>query len=153
MVLLRQKFLVLSKKYHPDFFVNEREEMKLEVLSQSTLNNDAFKTLSNDVLRIGYVLELLGVKAENEKEILPHDFLMEMMDLNEEIMELKNENRDDIKSRVLLLESSLQTDLKQSCTSFDLYGDIAELQKVKTIYLKQKYLLRIKESMLKFASL
>ncbi len=151
--LLRQKFLELSKQYHPDFFVNESDEMRDKVLEQSTYNNNAYKTLSNDNFRMKYILEISNTLTDADKEILPQDFLMEMMELNEEIMEMDPNTFKGIKTKVSVIENELNQSLKQHCDMFDLNGDNALLSQIKTIYLKQKYLLRIKESMLKFASL
>lgn len=152
-VALRQKFLELSKKYHPDFFAHESEEFRSNILANSTLNNTAFKTLSHDSLRVRYVLELMGVITETEKEVLPQDFLLEMMELNETIMEMDKSELIGMKANIALMEATLQAVLAQASDRYDSLGDAAQLQQIKTIYLKQKYLLRIKESMLKFASL
>lgn len=150
---LRQKYFALSKQYHPDFFVNESEEKKEEVLKNSTLNNNAFKALSNTALRIKYVLELTGTLTDAEKEILPQDFLMEMMELNEEMMEMDAATAPALRARVSEFENSLEAAMVEACNQFDNTGEQKYLQIVKSIYLKQKYLLRIKESMLKFAAL
>jgi molecular chaperone HscB len=150
--LLRKKYLEKSRQFHPDYFVNETEENRDEVLKQSTINNNAFKILNNDTLRIKYVLESSGLLEEGDKEILPPDFLMEMMELNEGIMEADANSIVEIKSRVEIIENELKNSLQTLCDAYDAKGDKALLHSIKTIYLKQKYLLRIKEAMLKFAS-
>lgn len=150
---LRQKYFALSKQYHPDFFVNESEEKKENVLKNSTLNNNAFKALNNTALRIKYVLEITGTLTDAEKEILPQDFLMEMMELNEEMMEMDAATAPALRARVGEFEASLEAAMAEACNQFDNTSEQIYLQIVKSIYLKQKYLLRIKESMLKFAAL
>jgi molecular chaperone HscB len=151
--LLRQKYFEKSKQFHPDFYINETEAVRDDVLAQSTLNNTAFKTLSIDNLRVKYVLEVAGTLGDGDKEILPQDFLMEMMELNEGIMEKDANTLQGIKTRVSQIENELKTSLKDLCDAYDARGEGELLQSIKTIYLKQKYLLRIKESMLKFAAL
>ena len=37
--LLSKKFFELSKKYHPDYFATENEQMQAEVLEKSDLTN------------------------------------------------------------------------------------------------------------------
>ena len=75
--LIKQKFYALSKKYHPDFYINESQEKQDEVLELSTLNNKAFQVLKDDQKRLHYILELKGQLVEGENHSLPQDFLMQ----------------------------------------------------------------------------
>jgi len=56
--LVKKKFYELSKRYHPDFYVNESDEKQAEILELSTLNNKAYQVLSDPLKRIEYVLSL-----------------------------------------------------------------------------------------------
>ena len=80
---LKRTFYRLSKKYHPDFFTQESEEKQAEILQLSSLNNEAYQTLSNFDRRMKYVLDLKGVLAEEGQNQIPQAFLMEMMEINE----------------------------------------------------------------------
>ena len=51
---LKRTFYALSKKYHPDFFTLETAEKQAEILELSTLNSQAYKTLSDFDLRMKY---------------------------------------------------------------------------------------------------
>jgi molecular chaperone HscB len=157
--LVKKKFYELSKKYHPDFHANESEEKQQEVLEFSTLNNKAFRVLSNPLKRIEYVLSLNNLMDEGDKYQLSQDFLMEMMDVNEEIME--QEFQPDatglmtIEGQVNDIEKKLFDDLKQYTEAFDHEPEQQHegtLLKIKDIWYRQKYLLRIRESLSKFAS-
>ena len=53
---IKRKFYELSKKYHPDFYINEPEEKQAEVLELSTINNKAYQVLSNPQKRVHYIL-------------------------------------------------------------------------------------------------
>ena len=86
---VKKKYLELSRKFHPDFFINQSSEKQHEVLEMSTLNTRAFQTLSDFDKRMKYILELKSMIYEGERYQLPPDFLMEMMDVNEAMMELK----------------------------------------------------------------
>ena len=157
--LVKKKFYALSKEYHPDFFVNESEEKQQEILELSTLNNKAFQTLSNPDKLLPYVLTLKNVLVDGEKYQLPQDFLMEMMEVNEGIMELEfdadeaklatvNKNVDDF-------ESGLNAELQSLTADFEANEktDAATLLlKIKDIWYRKKYLLRIRESIDKFAT-
>src|ERR1700744_989440 len=87
---LKKKFYELSKQYHPDFFANEDEAKQQEILELSTLNNKTYQTLSDPAKRLDYILRLHNLVADGAKPQLPADFLMEMMDINERLMEADN---------------------------------------------------------------
>jgi len=157
--LVKKKFYELSKRYHPDFYASEPEDKQQEILELSTVNNKAYQVLSNPLKRIEYVLTLNYMMAEGEKYKLPQDFLMEMMDVNEEIME--QEFRPDatalssIQGQVDAIEKKLFEELKQYTEAYDKEPDQQHentLLKIKDIWYRQKYLLRIRESLAKFAS-
>jgi molecular chaperone HscB len=157
--LVKKKFYELSKQFHPDFYANETEEKQQEILEKSTLNNKAYLVLSNPLKRIEYVLSLNNMMAEGDKYKLPQDFLMEMMDVNEEIMEQEFQPEAaglmKIESQVNDIEQKLFDDLKQYTEAYDREPEQqheATLLKIKDIWYRQKYLLRIRESLSKFAA-
>src|SRR5947207_1309194 len=86
---IKAKFYQFSRQYHPDFHATSSPEKQREILELSTLNTNAYKTLSNFETRLAYILESHGLLGEGTRNDLPGDFLMEMMDLNERLMELE----------------------------------------------------------------
>lgn len=156
---LKAKFYEFSRKYHPDFHATASAEKQREILELSTLNTNAYKTLGDPESRMAYILKSHGLLEEGAKNELPADFLMEMMDLNERLMELEF----DFEPEAL---SSLQADFDSVWQGLE--GEIAPLllqyerlpegekanalQAVKIYYLKRKYLLRIKETLATFAN-
>ena len=85
---LKRKFLELSKKYHPDFHTLNDEGEQEDALKMSVLNNEAYKTLKNKELLTAYILELNGITL-GDNDSIPQDFLMEMMDINERLMDVQ----------------------------------------------------------------
>ncbi|MBK0383517.1 Fe-S protein assembly co-chaperone HscB [Pedobacter sp. SD-b] len=157
--LVKKKFYELSKTYHPDFYINETKEKQEEILNLSTLNNEAFQTLSNHDQLLAYILEQEGVLEEGEKYQLPQSFLMEMMDVNEAIMELEfdsnTENLIKVKETVDDFENNLNQELSVLTTDFEQHkGEKRNqiLKEIKDIWYRKKYLLRIRESINKFAA-
>lgn len=157
--LVKKKFYALSKEFHPDFYIGESEEKQQEILDLSTLNNKAFQTLSNPDKLLPYILQLKGVLTKGEKYALPQDFLMEMMEVNESIMELELEEDEAQASKVLQqvddFENSLNTEFQEAVSNFEQGGaadKAAALLQIKDIWYRKKYLLRIRESINKFAS-
>ncbi|MFK7772108.1 MAG: iron-sulfur cluster co-chaperone HscB C-terminal domain-containing protein [Saprospiraceae bacterium] len=155
---LKRKFYANSKKYHPDFFTLESEEKQMEVLELSTLNNNAYKTLSDFDKSMKYILEIKGVLGEEGKNKIPQEFLMEMMDINENLMELEfdfdQSNFDKVESDLKRLESGIFHEVQDILDNYsDNSANEAELNEIKNYFLKKRYLLRIQENLNKFASL
>lgn len=134
---LALKYFELQKKYHPDFFVNASDQEKEEALEISTQLNKALKILKNEDETIKYVLQLKGLLEEEEKYKLPPDFLMEMMELNEE---LDNNSAKKIEA----LEADLYSKVKPVLENYiDTNNNTPGLLKLKEYYYKKKYLHRI----------
>jgi molecular chaperone HscB len=153
---IKKKFYELSKLYHPDFYTNESEEKQQEILELSTLNNKAYQTLSNPAKRLEYILRLHELVSEGAKPQLPSDFLMEMMDINERIMEVGDATElGSITGEVLAIEGDMNEKLESLTADYTTLDDTAKesrLNEIAEIYFRQKYLLRIKESLDTFAS-
>src|SRR5688572_1882490 len=86
---VKAKYYQLIREYHPDFYANETPEIQQEILQLSTQNTNAYRTLSDPDLRMQYILKDHGLLEEGGKNELPSEFLMEMMEINEELMELE----------------------------------------------------------------
>ncbi len=153
---LKKQFYDLSKQYHPDFYANESEERQQEILELSTINNTAYKTLANPNTRLAYILKQHDLLEEGAKPQLPGDFLMEMMDINERLMEVDDgEELATITAEVLEIENDLQQKLGAETGDYGQLDDTAKadrLNAVADIYYRQKYLLRIKETLNTFAT-
>ncbi len=134
---LALKYFELQKKYHPDFFTQGTEAEQEEALERSSDVNKALKTFKNEEETIKYVLQLKGLLEEEEKYQLPPAFLMEMMELNEELSENSPQQIAD-------LENELYTEVRAIIENYDdATTTTAELLKVKEYYYKKKYLQRI----------
>lgn len=134
---LALKYFEMQKKYHPDFFVNASEQEKEEALEISTQLNKALKILKNEDETIKYVLQLKGLLEEEEKYKLPPDFLMEMMELNEEL-------DNNTAKKIEALEADLYSEVKPVLENYkDTNNNTPGLLKLKEYYYKKKYLHRI----------
>lgn len=154
--LLKKKFYELSKKYHPDFHATEDGAKQQEILELSTLNNKAHQTLSDPYKRLEYILRTHNLLEEGAKPQLPADFLMEMMDLNERLMEVGNAaDLGHITAEVLAIEGDIDESVAKLTAGYEGLNDTAResrLNEIADCYFRQKYLLRIKESLNTFAS-
>jgi molecular chaperone HscB len=148
--IMKKKFYELSRRYHPDFFSQSTEAEQSEVLEISSQLNKAWKTFQQPDDTIKYVLQLKGLLEEEEKYELPPPFLMEMMEINEELMEAQ-ENPDHLPvlhKRIAQLEEELYEPVKPIIEQYkEGITTEKELLQVKDYYFRKKYLHRILDKM------
>ena len=154
---LKKTFYSYSKKYHPDFYTLESDERQAEILELSTLNTQAYKTLSDAERRMKYVLELTGAMGEEGQNKLPQNFLGDMMDINEAIMELEFDSNPEeverIQRQVQLFDNQLVANIKPVLDTYEHGVTTTDaLEKIKIFFLKKRYLFRIYENLSKFAA-
>ena len=146
--VVKKKFYELSRKYHPDFFSNASEDEQSEVLEKSSLVNKAFKTFSDADETVKYILQMKGLLEEEEKYKLPAGFLMDVMELNEQLMEAKMEDDitavSNIKSKISNFQSQIYEPVQQIMEHYQ-EGIVPEkeLLQIKEYYYQKKYLNRI----------
>lgn len=147
---LAKRYFALQKQYHPDYYSGATRQEQEAALEQSSMVNKAFKVLQDPDATMQYVLQLKGLLAEDEKYTLPQDFLMEMMELNEAIMEAKMEGTGtaDIETRIADLQTQLYAPVQAIVEQYQ-EGVTSEeaLLQVKDYYFKKKYLNRILEGL------
>jgi len=101
---LEKDFYELSRKLHPDLSARATSREQEWSLEQSSLLNDAYRTLRDPIKRTQYLLKLEGVELEEQsktateqaratgevkKQIVPPDLLEEVFELNMQLEELK----------------------------------------------------------------
>ncbi len=143
---LSKKYFELQRKYHPDFFSKADESEQAEMLEKSSMINRGYKIFKSGDETIKYVLQLKGLLEENEKYELPPDFLMEMMELNEMLMEPDILVLEEMETKISQLENQLYQSVQNIIENFieDRTTD-EQLLVVKDYYFKKKYLKRILE--------
>jgi len=145
---LANKYFELSRKYHPDFYINAPKDQQNEALDQSAILNNAMKTFRDPDETIRYVLKLKGLIEEEEKYGLPPDFLLEVLDINEAIMDMNAPPGPELVSRIEELEKEIYKPVKSIIENYEESQSTAEdLLPVKEYYYKKKYLDRIREQL------
>jgi molecular chaperone HscB len=84
---LERTFYRLSRRLHPDYFMNASTAERQASIDRSSMLNDAYRTLRDPISRTQYLLSLEGYKEAEKKA--PPDLLEEVFDLNMQIEELK----------------------------------------------------------------
>jgi molecular chaperone HscB len=158
--LLKDTYYQNTRQYHPDHFGQEDEAKQAKMLELSTLNNNAYKTLKDFNRRVHYLLDMHGLVTEGDKHTLAPDFLMEMMEVNEALMELEFDPNPEVlkqtQTQVNNWETEINTDLIQLGKAYDAADSATKpalLLQIKEIYHKSKYILRLKNSLSTFATL
>ena len=101
---LEQDFYRLSRRLHPDLNARAGSQEQQWSLEQSSLLNDAYRTLRDPIRRTQYLLKLEGVELEEQsktateqarasggvkKQIVPPDLLEEVFELNMQLEQLR----------------------------------------------------------------
>ena len=146
---LSKKFFELSKKYHPDYFAGETEQTQAEVLEKSALLNKAWKTFQNTDATIKYVLQEKKLLEEEEKYELPPGFLMEVLEINEQLMDIGDPPAiEKLQLATNNLQSEIYAPVKKIVENYqDGVTSEKELLQVKEYYYKKKYLDRIRHQL------
>jgi molecular chaperone HscB len=138
---LSKKYFELQRQYHPDRFIQASDAEQEEALQVSAQVNKAFIILKDPNTTLQYVLQLKGLLEEEEKYQLSPDFLMEVMELNEEMEEGMT---DAIQSKIDQLKKELYADVEAIITNYqEGITSEKELLQVKEYYFKKKYLDRM----------
>jgi len=105
---MERDFYELSRKLHPDLNARAGSQEQEWSLQQSSLLNDAYRTLKDPIKRTQYLLQLEGVELEEQsksateqarstgemkKQIVPTDLLEEVFELNMQLEELRMQKK------------------------------------------------------------
>jgi molecular chaperone HscB len=145
-----RKFFELSRKFHPDFYANSTPSEQHKALEITANLNKAFKTFQSPDDTIKYVLQLKGLLEEEEKHQLPPDFLMEVLEINEKLMDAPDneETKLSLQSAIDNLQSEIYAPVKEIIEHYrDGVTTKEELLQVKEYYYKKKYLDRIRREL------
>ncbi len=86
---LRRKYLQVSRGVHPDHHDGGDSGMSLRLSAQL---NEAYRVLSDPILRAEYLLELGGGQSASEDNSVPREVLTSAFMLREEIAEAQSEH-------------------------------------------------------------
>lgn len=107
-VALEKQFYAMSRRLHPDRFASKPVAEQEAALAQSSLLNDAYRTLKDPILRTQYLLKLEGVELEEQskaateaarasgmekKQVVPPELLEEVFELNMQLQEMRAANQ------------------------------------------------------------
>ena len=147
MAYVKQKYYELSRRHHPDFYSAAAPEEQAENLRISSDVNKAYKAFQDPDATIRYVLQLKELLEDEEKYQLDPEFLMEVLEINESLMDI--EGNDDgqvetLKKQVYALQDEIYAPVRPIIEGYrEGVTTTEELLQVKGYYYKKKYLQRI----------
>ena len=149
---ITSRYFELQKKFHPDFYTGADNDEQSDVLEKSAQVNKAYKIFSNSDETIKYVLQLKCLLEKKEKYTISPDFLMEMLDLNEEVadarMDENEEKKEGLKASISNIQSDIYGPVKKIVEEYkEGITTEKELLQVKEYYYRKKYLNRILEGL------
>ncbi len=101
---LEKSFYAQARRLHPDRFASKSLAEQEAALAQSSLLNDAYRTLKDPIFRTEYLLKLEGVELEEQsqratdaarasgtekKQLIPPELLEEVFELNMQLQEMR----------------------------------------------------------------
>ncbi|NCI46151.1 iron-sulfur cluster co-chaperone HscB C-terminal domain-containing protein [Sediminibacterium soli] len=149
--LVKTRFYELSRQFHPDFHGQASEEEQDAMLEKASQVNMAYKIFRNPDATIKYVLQLKGLLEEEEKYQLPPDFLMEMLELNDQALEADTpEAKQQLAATIDNIKQALYEPVEKTVADYqEGITSEKELLQVKEYYYRKKYLDRVLEGNLK----
>ena len=105
---LEKEFYALSRRLHPDMSARADSQERAWSLEQSSLLNDAYRTLKDPIKRTEYLLRLEGIELEEQskqatdkaraagelkQQVVPADLLEEVFELNMHLEELRAQKK------------------------------------------------------------
>ena len=118
---LERSFYRLSRQYHPDVYATKSPEEQQWSLDQTSLLNDAYRTLKDPVARTEHLLRLEGVVLEagksddgsSKESRVPADLLEEVFELNMQLEEMR------MNRKMGEDDPQLRADLEKACAALE----------------------------------
>lgn len=127
---LERRFYSRSRELHPDRFVRAPKEQQQRALEESSLLNDAYRTLKDSIDRAEYVLEKHGV----DSKAVPPDLLEEMFELN-----MAKEEGEDVSERLQQMLNEIDTGLPAKFAAWDASQSRPALEEIRAALNRRKY--------------
>lgn len=143
---LRERYFALSRESHPDYHAQAAREGQQKALETTADINKGYRVLSDEDETIKYLLGLHGLLEEDDKSALPQDFLMEMLEVNEEMAEADLEDvsiKEELRKKLTDLKEEIYEPVQPIVENNKADLSEEELLRLKEYYLKKKYLKRL----------
>jgi molecular chaperone HscB len=127
--MLEKAYRDIQSQVHPDRFAHAGDAERRASLQWTTRVNEGFQVLKNPVSRARHLLELQGVDVAFETNTaMPPEFLMQQMELREQLEEAKGAKAlDALRSSLLSEKKALEAEIAQAIDSRKDYKAASDL--------------------------
>src|SRR5262245_61166144 len=127
--MLEKAYRDIQSQVHPDRFAHAGDAERRASLQWTTRVNEAYRTLKSPVQRAKHLLELHGVDVAFETNTaMPPDFLMQQMELREQLEEAKDSSSlDKLRTELSGTRKGLESEIAREIDSKKNYKGAADL--------------------------
>lgn len=146
---LAENYRTVQKEVHPDRFSDGTEQEQRVAVQYSSLINEAYRVLKVPLTRAGYLLEIKGVELEQGSHTINDPaFLMEQMELREELEALQSSKDTDAEDKLFDFVDDLDKKIKTITKNFadildnvkyDKLTDEGQIEQAINLYRKMQF--------------
>ncbi len=128
-LMLEKAYRDIQSQVHPDRFARAGDAERRASLQWTTRVNEAYRTLKSPVQRARHLLDLQGVDVAFETNTaMPPEFLMQQMELREELEEAKDaKTLDTLRSNLVKEKRALENTIAETIDAKKDYKGAADL--------------------------
>lgn len=138
--ILKQRFQILQSKFHPDVFISSSKAEQKSALKYSSLINQAWLTLSNDISRAEYIISLKNVE---KKEIIEDKHFLEKQFIFQERLQKIEILKD--KKAILALIKNLENEIQEYLVRMAYQVNKEEWEEAASIIYKLHFLKKLEK--------
>ncbi|MDA0670098.1 MAG: Fe-S protein assembly co-chaperone HscB [Proteobacteria bacterium] len=140
---LKKKFLELQKKYHPDNYASASGHEKTLALLNSSMINDAFEILKDDLKRAEYLLKCNKIEQNNQTN---PEFLIKQMEY-EDYLEENSHHLNKIEMLHKEIAQTLECEIEKLTILFNQKNLVAASNKMNELIFLSKFKTKLKQRM------
>ncbi|KAF8604962.1 Co-chaperone Hsc20 [Ceratobasidium sp. AG-I] len=137
---LRNRFLQTQRLMHPDAWSSKPEKDQAAAATYSSFVNKAYETLRSPLRRAEYLLSLRGAETAEADSLEDQGFIMEVMEVREEVEEL--EDKTELENVVEVNQERVDAEIENISKAFD----AGDLNAAKHASVRLKYWIGVEES-------
>jgi molecular chaperone HscB len=124
---LERAFFERSKELHPDRVAGAPAAQRVAALSRSRALNDAYQLIKKPIPRAEYLLERAGVTIGDNERLDPA-FLMEILELREELAEARAAGNADLVAKLQRVMQARRVQALEALPALFAAGDLAAIK-------------------------
>ena len=140
---LKKKFLELQKKYHPDNYASASDHEKTLALLNSSMINDGFEILKDDLYRAEYLLKCNKIELNNQTN---PEFLIKQMEY-EDYLEENSHDLNKIKMLHIEIAQILECEIEKLTILFNQKNLVEVSNKMNELIFLNKFKTKLKQRM------